>query len=1041
MKRRLTALPHGLRPVIGLFLCLSMPCICLAQAKSLGGDLDPKIQAEIEYAGRLLDMGLPEFSDLVLKRINDPAAKNMMKVLRMKALLMRGKFDEAKGLIAGETGEAAEAMRLALADGFFMWGKYPQAKEIYSEFFGKYPGGPSESMNKFYMEAAYKYGQMLLYMKKDKEAIDAYKLVLKAKLKKHELRQMQGEMAEIMLKMAEENPSTRATLLPEVEKIAGDLLWIQDLWWGKAVVFLAHIKMMKGDVPGAMKLIDDYRSQLVDMDRQLKEESEKEGVDFTKLSPMAQVRFMVAAMQLREAEKLYAEQAPDREKIGTLLVGPRTAGGSRDLDKGALQNFYDIFVNYPRTPWAPQAGRNAKRVKKILEDLGAKLNITISDEKWNDVAKVQFLEARSLFSQGQYASALDNYYSIINIFPESEMSVDALGEMVRCYIELANEETPIFAPMLAGYLAERFCCNSNLAMKAGDQLMRVAELFGEKGNQAAKDALYKQFFSLYPSHAQAPGVQFRFGEQELKKENYTVALGHFKEIAEKYQHLPLSLDAQNRIAFCYSKLDDITNEVAALQAFIAGLQKYNKANHVMMLDARNRLAYATWKQGPENYAAALRQFHEIITLLSAEKHPWSESEEDRQRSQDILESAMFFKAVGFGTIKEPADRIKDYRAASIRAFGDLVKKFPKSRYAPRALSQTAALYFADGEAAKATDVIRQLEKDYPDAPEAKNSTYIMAVSLLEMGFREQALKYFREMFTGKGKFNDAQIYSASSELMKAREFETALGGFETVAANSVTNRQLHEPALLGKGKCLVELGRYQDAVTSLSSFTNTYSRSINLIDAALYLGRSYSHLATAESDRQKRVEIFNMGVKALKDARRFEKTKGGIARLAYEQGRMQELKAASEEKFGTKERSMEYYGEALAAYQALILTHDAADPAVAEWMQKADMQAIPLLMKVGNEKDAFENCETYIKRFPSSANLPQIRKWRNQLRASLVSKGEAVTAPAEPEAAADTNATTAAAATNAAATSASGEASDKPTAGVAATNAPAAAAN
>jgi outer membrane protein assembly factor BamD (BamD/ComL family) len=1022
MKRRLPAPSHGLLPVLGLLLGLSAPCLCVAQTKSLGSDLDPKVQAEIEYASRLIDLGLPEFSDMVLKKVNDPSARNMLEVLRMRGLLMRGKFDEAKALIAGKTGEAAEATRLALADGFFMWGKYPQAQEIYADFFSKYPNGPSESMNKFYMDAAYKYGQMLLYMKKDKEAIDAYKFVLKAKLQRHEMRQMQGEMAEIMLKMAEEdtspNGAVRAAMLPQVEKIAGDLLWIQDLWWGKAVVFLAHIKMIKGDTAGALKLIDDYRSQLMDMDRQLKEESEKEGVDFTKLSPMAQVRFMVAAMQLREAEKLLAEAVPDREKIGTLLVGPRAAGGARDPDKGALSNFYDIFVNYPRTPWAPQAGRSAKRVKKILEDLGAKLNIAISDEKWNEVAKVQFLEARSLFSQGQYTAALENYYSIINIFPESEMSVDALGEMVRCYIELANEETPVYAPMLAGYMAERFCCNSNLAMKAGDQLMRVAELFGEKGNQAAKDALYKQFFTLYPGHAQAPGVQFRLGEQELRKENYAAALEHFKDIAARYEHLPLSMDSQNRIAFCYGKLEDVTNEVAALKAFIAGLEKHNRAGHVMMLDARNRLAYATWKQGPENYVAALKQFQEIITLLSPETHPWSGSDEDKQRSQEILESAMFFKAVGFGSIREPAEKAKDFRAAAIRSFGDLVKRFPKSKYAARSLSQQAALYFADGEAAKATDVIRQLEKDYADSSEAKNSTYTMAVSLLAMGFREQALKYFREMFTGKGKFTDSQIYSASSELMKAREFETALGGFDAVAANSVTNRQLHEPALLGKGKCLVELGRYQDAVTSLSSFTNTYSRSGSLIDAALFLARAYSQLATAESDRQKRVAIFNMGVTALKEARRFEKSKGGLARLTYEQGLMQEMKATSEEKFGTKERALEFSGEALAAYQALILTHDAADPSVGEWMRKADMQCIPLLMKVGNDRDAFENCEMHIKRFPSSPHLPQIRRWRNQLRASLVSKGESIPAAAEPEPAAETNVPVAATATNLAATAA-----------------------
>lgn len=1005
MKRRIPALVHGVSPVLGLILGLALPGLCMAQGKSLGGGLDPKVEAELKYAERLLEMGLPEFSEMVLKSLNDPSAAAMMKVYRIRGLLMQGKFDAVKPIIASETGEAADAMRLALADGYFSWGKYPQAQEIYLAFFSKYPNGPNEAMNKFYKEAAYKYGQMLLFMKKDSEAVKAYELVLRAKLERYEIRQMKGEMAEILLKMATEDEKVRGSVLPKVEAIAGELMWIQDLWWGKAVVFQAHVKMLKGDVAGAMKLIDDYRGQLLEMDNQLKEESEKQGVDFTKLSPMAQVRFMVATEQLKEAEKaLAAGGTVDRDRIGTLLVGPRNASGVRDTEKGALMNFYDIFINYPRTQWAPQAGKSATRITKILEDLGAKVNVNISEEKWNEVAKVQFLEARSLFSQAQYASALDNYYTVINIFPESDMSVDALGEMVRCYVEMANEETPIYAPMLAGYLAERFCRNTNLAMKAGDQLMRVAELFGEKGNAAAKDALYKQFFTLYTGHAQAPGVQFRLGEQELKKENYTGALEYFKDIAEKYAHLPMSMDAQNRVAYIYGKLEDVTNEVAALQAFMGGLEKHNKGNRIYMLDARNRLAYATWKQGPENYAAALKQFEEIITLLSPTNHPWSGNEEDSQRSQEILESAMFFKAVGYGSLKEPADKVKEYREVAVKGFADLIKRFPKSRYAPRALSQTAALFFADGEAAKATDVIRRLEKEYPDSQEAKNSTYIMAVSLLEMGFREQALKYFKEMFDGKGKFSDGQIYSASSELLKSKEYEIALGGFETVAANSATNRSLHEPALLGKGKCLVELGRFKDGVATLSTFTNMYLRSMNIIDAGLYLSRAYAELATAEPDRQKRIETFNMGVNALKQVRRYEKSPGGQARLTFEVGRIQELKGIGEEKSGTPAKAAEYFNDALAAYQTMIITYNGADPAVAEWMQKADMQCIPLMMKVGKERDAYDNCESHIRRFPSSPYLSQIRGWRNKLRASLVSSGVTLTAPVDAGAAADTNA-------------------------------------
>ena len=78
----------------------------------------------------------------------------------------------------------------------------------------------------------------------------------------------------------------------------------------------------------------------------------------------------------------------------------------------------------------------------------------------------------------------------------------------------------------------------------------------------------------------------------------------------------------------------------------------------------------------------------------------------------------------------------------------------------------------------------------------------------------------------------------------------------------------------------------------------------------------------------------------------------------------------------------------MAAYRTLGLTFNAAEPGVAEWMRKADVQCVPLLMKLGKEKDALEICDSHLKAYPDSPFAEDIRRMRNEARVILVTRGE-----------------------------------------------------
>ena len=188
-------------------------------------------------------------------------------------------------------------------------------------------------------------------MGKRKDAIRVYEEMAKAKLPKHERRQIITETAELMVQQAESSKSAteQKALFEKINKITTEILWVQDIWFGKAIVILAHIKKIQGDVPGAIALMDDYKDSLLALDEDLKAAEKETGENMTKLSPMAQCRYLLGVMMQDQANELIASGG-SKSAIVDLLVGPKKAGSSR-RSAGAYKHFMNVFVQYPSTAW------------------------------------------------------------------------------------------------------------------------------------------------------------------------------------------------------------------------------------------------------------------------------------------------------------------------------------------------------------------------------------------------------------------------------------------------------------------------------------------------------------------------------------------------------------------------------------------------------------------------------------------------------------------------------------------------------------------
>lgn len=1083
--------------VLLVSLCLSFPLTTSAQ---LNTGPSPEIQMEIEYARRLQNFGLPQFASVVLERIRDkaPEAATIIEVMELQGRIAQGQFDEVKQIIArkpNQDGQEVWAMKLALADGYYAWGRYAEAQGIYESFFQRYPDGPPEAINSFYVESAYKYSQMLLLMGNEKAAIKAYDYLTKAEIERHIRRQILSEKAELLLKVAEKSPpAERAPYFQQVEEINNEIVWRQDVWFGKAIVNMAHMAMMKGETEQAMRLIDDYRDNLLAIDEALRAQEEESGEPLSRLSPMAQCRYLLGVMLQKEAEKMLAEGG-DRSRIIFMLAGGDSGGQRR---QGALHHFANVFLRYPGTPWAADAGLRLETVQNILKDqFGADINIDVPADQMAKVEKFQFQEARTMFNQNQFEEAIEAYYRVLNLFSESETAAAAVSELARCYIELGREEDTPFRDMVVHYLAERFSGNPETMNRAGNELLRIAGIYSERNLHGAKDDAYELFFNYFKDHPRAAPTIYYFGEVKLGEKNYEEALPFYKVVASNYPGQSISIDALNRISYCYAELGNTTNEIATLSQMIERLgererpgqdyissfyrkiaalrsiadeqrrarrdadaeanvenesseteeitpeaaekkQQYDKAvAELSEITEKTRRAMELFKQAREKNNAErqkqlrpillkLRDLHsakkeeletlqaelqatapatestdpyeelvgmydELIALLTASdsEQKFATEPGDVEKNQEILEGALFFRSATLAMLNKPEDEQRRMRIEAIRTFMQLVKEFPDSRFAPAALSQIGTLWTVLDKPDEAEKALRQLQQKYPDSNEARNSLFVLGRNLLELGRREQAVNVFKEMFESGGEYNSSQILTAGRELLAENEYEISLDAFKRVLA-AENERAYVEPSLLGKGQCLIELGQPAEGVKVLAELIEKYPNSVSLINAAKYLSRGYAELGESEKDDKERFRIFNEAVKSMRTARRHEKSTGGQAELDVEVGRLIVSKANAEKQFGDAAKAESILGDAVAAYQSLIMLSDMRDPDVRPHIEEAYHRCLPLLLQIKRYDAALEDAETFLREFPRSPYASDVRRWRSQARVQLAASGQEI---------------------------------------------------
>jgi TolA-binding protein len=966
------------------------------------------IAQETQYIRQLQDdLRMPDFAAKVIQDLKGryPAAAVTLKALEVRGMLSQGEFEKVRDLIARDAapdGAEAWGMKLALADGYYAFGRNDEAFGLYDGFFKTFPK-PTPEVEAFYIDAAYKYPQMLLAARQEKRALDAYRRLLTVKLPDEALRQVQADTAELCVKVAEGETvkGAQAALLAEADKLAGLLLWEQDMWFGKAIIIKAHSLVLKGETPRAQSLIDDHRPMLQQIhDALVAKERDEGATGLVRLSPMAQCRFLLAVLLENEAMKIAKDPAGDNERIKTLLLGERGADGKRKSN-GAYNHFVNVIGQFPDSQWAMEAGEGEQRIRAFIQDrFKVEIKPAFTAEDYDRMRRKQFQEARQLFANNQFEASIPVYLAVLNHFPETTESVSALSELARASLEVRSADgyDDLLAATVTAHLAERFSL-SPYSLEAGGEVQRLADLMGEKQMADKRNQAYELFFRNFTSHPDAPVKLMIFGAQAAEGGDAAGALAYYGRLVEAYPASSYYGDALSRMATLHNQRQNYTNELATLDAYLACLVQSGKPG-LAITAARSRIAQASRVialarlQAATNDAervagseALLRvavMYNQVLKDLAAIPATVAI---DTNLAVLIRQQAILQKASCLSQVVAPAETVAKLRPQVIESYLAFCKEFPQSPYAPHALVRVGTLYTILKDTAQSQRIFARLRQEYPDSEEARSSVPMLAASLMEMGLRNEAVAKYKEMFAGPGAdgYLDYQLLAAARALVDAGESDSALQGFARVLA-STQDRGMQAQARLGRTRALVGMKKYAEARAELETFVATYSNSVLMVDASLLLADAASAEGETEKDNARRQHLFNRAIETFKIVRAYRNESREMLAIDMQVGRTMIRKLNAEKALGLADQADITRGQAIAAFKKLIYTTPPGSAVSDPLLEQAYLLSIPLELEHKKFQGAADSCEEYLASFSGSPNAAQVRTWLNQAKIELTSR-------------------------------------------------------
>ena len=1014
-----------------------------------------ELEGEIAYVEKLVNFGYPDIAAPLIEATKKkwPESEARFFAIEIRGMLAMGQFEDAEKKIAAlpdRKGTKYWAARLEMANNYFGRGQKAECMKIYDEFFKLFPKPPPD-IKKFYTDACYAYGQLLVGDKQYAKAAQRYEQLLAQITDEGWWCNLGCEISDIYLRLATDysadpkKKKERDANLAAADKIVDKLLWkseTQPLYFGRAVSMKAHAEQLRGNLEKATGIIDEYKETLTAIHDQIVQADPEGKEGLLKQSPLPECLYLQAKMLWDEAQKAYAEKKRDDEKVKSLMFGPKKEGGKRDVQKGAFAMAQGVFLNYETSTWAPAAGDLTQEVKAFAEkNYGAKIKTKITPEQIAKVRAAQFKDANEKMQAEKFEEAIDSYLKVLAKFPEYRESIQAVENVASAYLDLIlqtkdaklKEEYRLNADAVEGYLAERFADAKDpvIMTEAGNAAVRLAAKESQYKNPARADRIYTAFFTNYRRHTTAATLAATKAMELQKAERYDDALKYWKIISECYTNSAMYASSLAQLSYCSGKLGDKqaeidyitaylpieTVKIRKLQAEFQLAQMYQKDGLAILASAETNAtpeaAAAEEKRGTLQIARAIKRFSAFKADADEALKDVSTTKEDAEKYKMLREAAMFMVGECWSRIKVPDEKKQSaYRANAAKGYEAYLAEYPAGKYAKGGYVKLGTIYTALNDMEKSKSALDRLSEKYPDSEEAKNAKPRLAKALIEMGLKKEGAEIYAEMLRTDGAYSAQQFVAAGEALIEGKSWDLANQAFEKAIRLAGTNSLVTvAKARLGMAKSSWKQNSLAEAREALDQFLADpkMSKLTMAADANFMLVEVASEQGRTEKDATMRGKYFGAAIGALKKVRQYWRQKPQWEQdvLDLMSGDVLVNRMKAEEAMGLKDEAKETCGRAASTFQVFIQAHGVTDDHPIDKMQAGEVvnlerayaTMVPLFSSMGAEQAdrVMKFGQEYLDLFPNGKARTEIGNCMNRAKADLPNK-PAAPAAAQPQA-------------------------------------------
>lgn len=943
-----------------LLLTLQAAGLCFAQKTP-----EQRIQEEHDYVSGLIRLGFPDYAKQVTDKIaRIPGGRERVIGLEIKSLIYQKKYDEAKAVLGEMSLSSFESWQSALdaADAFYAVGRHKECQKLYDDFFGRYTS-PGDDQEAFYKSVAYKYSQMLRFMMEDEKSLVAYGYALRAAPTPDEELQIWAEMAQLAMKLAMGSEGgKRGEFILKAKEYAEKVQWKdQGIWFGKTVVVIAQIALLEEGPEKAMEIIRDYRPILTQIHQQLEKLNDPE---MMRLTPMAECRYLLGSIQMEAGMELVEK---GQEKDGMLML------------QEAAQHLYNVFVRFPTTMWAPQAGRKAQDIFNYFDRHDIIYRVP-QDLRLQDAMLVQVREARTLMLARDYESAVTRYEDILSVFANfSEGAIQIMGDLAQCYAEQGEED---FARSVSGFIIERYRKNRRYAEAAGNTILSLAKARDDAGDAPASAQLYEDYINSFTNHPKWITVVLIRANRIREQGDLDKALGYFMLVKPEHKGYDAALSG---IAYIWGKKNEREKELATLSEFVkVSPPGYSRAY------AEYRIADSLAKAGKPT--EAVRIYRRVADWIRSQDDAKKEEPAVILRNKDLLEATLFNMAAACSQVKEPERVVKNFQLAAIKFFGEFVEKYPQSKMSPGALLRKGILEMVLEDSKGATKTFEALGRQYPDSEEARSMHFLRIEALMEMGMATEAKKSVMGMLDHPDAYSARQFVHVAGMMLEHKQNELAAKLYAQalqLASDPVADRSVIENSLFAMGKIYYADEKYSDVIESFKVLLEKYPLSGYTLEACFMLAHAYAEVGAKTEDKGARFDLFNEAIKTLNKVNKFtrdinspmkDKADELKAKIAWESVKVYKLKIKGAETYNDMEGLERAREDLNAALFRLFVLTDVSKPGVKQYVEEAFPELMVIEIDARRWSDVMEYAERYKELFPAGKHVDRANAWIEEAR-------------------------------------------------------------